>query len=399
MNLNFMRIIGVFLFVLLAASSLHAQNAEIIDNESGRITFAVDKVEIPDYVAGWVKPAGQIAAELNYDWDAAFYDAAHQIDWKSEILACSFEDDDKLFDIGSDVIFQMLLQAWCQHRPVVLSPDAVWMVIEQGFSLYVNNHPEEMRNHFVGHEGKKELALVSLSPPSSLSDWENLVKGFVDEIDRNTLTPFSSSLVADFSTTGIEEQIASKAILMDVAKQYFDYKDVLIVCGIPSITLTGTPEDWRKVLEKTKLLDDYGLDWWVRELEPVLNEFIAASERNPRLRFWRDIVRKRPLRKIHFPRPTCARTKQKISDFDGWFLKFFPFDTKGRRTPEKVSIKYQMPPETVCVPFTIEYVDNLGNMVETRKLEFVAGIVAVNQDIESMTLTPKIGWLVRTARE
>ena len=41
---------------------------------------------------------------------------------------------------------------------------------------------------------------------------------------------------------------------------------------------TGTPEDWRKVLEKTHTLEAIGLGWWTTELEPILPEFVKTAE-------------------------------------------------------------------------------------------------------------------------
>jgi hypothetical protein len=51
---------------------------------------------------------------------------------------------------------------------------------------------------------------------------------------------------------------------MDAMKSFFEYS-VSTMCGIPEITLEGTPEDWRKIEEKTKALAKYDLEWWVRD--------------------------------------------------------------------------------------------------------------------------------------
>ena len=78
---------------------------------------------------------------------------------------------------------------------------------------------------------------------------------------------------------------------MDVFKQYFNYQVMYIVCGIPYITLTGTPQDWQHVLSKTQKLKAYqGIAPWIEKLEPILKEFVAASEGKPRQVFWQSIV-------------------------------------------------------------------------------------------------------------
>lgn len=354
-------------------------------------TFAVDVVEPADKSIGWRLDGARLAESLHQEETNLF-----NSDWKPEILANSFAEEDYLFDIGEDVLFKMLLKAWCQHRPVVLTPDAVWMVITQGFSHYVNKHPEEMCDLLVSHEGKKELRIGTMDELfSSQADWERIIAGFTSEIDKYTVNDVATSLVADFSTTGINEKIASEVTLMDVVKPYFDYTVFYVVCGIPSITITGTPEDWRKVKQKTQALNAFGLEWWVSDLEPILDEFIKASEGNPNISFWKDIVKKTRPQTVQGP--TCGKRQPKLTKFDGWFLKLFPFDNDGD-TPKEVDITQTMLPETVCVPLRYEILAPDSTLIESHDLEIIAGIVGAQEDPKTFTLTPKIGWFVRTAK-
>ena len=317
-------------------------------------------------------------------------------DWEAEILANSFADVDNLYDIGEDVVFQMLLKAWCQHRPVVLTPDAIWLIICQQFSHIVNENPEQYRGVLVNHEGEKELKVESNDLFSDQADWEGLISRFTAEIDKYTNNGLATTLVADFSTTGTDERIASEVTLMDVVKPYFDYTAFYAVCGIPSITLTGTPDDWRKVLEKTRALEAFGLGWWTSELAPILQEFVKAAEGQPDYWFWKDIVNKTRPRNIQGP--VCAKRQPKLTKFDGWFLKFFPYDNKGK-TPVKVDITQTMLPETVVVPFKYQVVNLDSVVLEETPLELVAGIVGVLEDPDDFTMTPKVGWFVRTVKE
>ncbi|MBP5636211.1 MAG: DUF4419 domain-containing protein [Bacteroidales bacterium] len=348
-------------------------------------TFALDEVEKPEKGLYGLRSGEDIAKTLHTpnEFDAHI----------PEILANSFKDEPDLHVIGEDVLFQMLVKAWCQHRPVVLTPDAIWMVISQGFSHYVNKNPEKVRNKLVSHEGQMVLRVRTNDLLSSQADWEGTIGKFVSEIGKYTNEKVAETLVADFSTTGVNERIASEITLMDVVKPYFKYEAFYIVCGIPSITLTGTPMDWEKVLAKTKALRRFGLDWWVNDLEPILEEFINASKGRPDYWFWKDIVCKTRPRTVQGP--TCARHSPPVTKVDGWFLKFFPFDSNGR-TPEEVPITKTMLSETVCVPFTFIRVDERMEPIDSTKMELVAGIVAVKEDPATFALTPHIGWLVRT---
>ena len=380
----------LFLFLLSIGLQAMAQpDRLILHQEAGTVTFAVDKVELPNGLVGWEETGSQLARHLHHDPDGFS-------DWSPQILFNSFSTEKGMYDIGEDVVFQMLKLAWCQHRPVSLSPDVIWLLICQQFSHYVNKNPEKMRKHLVSHEGKEELVVKTNDLFSEQADWVGLIDGFAAEIGKYTRDDLSSTLVADFTTTGIDERIASEVTLMDVTKPYFEYLAIYAVCGIPSITLTGTPEDWKKVLAKTRALGHIGLEWWTAELEPVLQEFVKASEGNPDYWFWKDIVKKTRPRTIQGP--TCGRRYRPLTKFDGWFLKFFPFDEKGR-TPKRVTITHTMLPETVAVPFVYQVVSPQGRVLSQTPLELVAGIVGVQQDPETLLMTPKIGWFVRTAKE
>lgn len=377
---------------LLACVWLSAQPSRmILDQKEGRITFAVDDVDLPNRHCGRKMDGSELAVDIhrNFDWNMLSA-------WEPAILANSFADADNLYDIGEDVMFQMLLKAWCQHRPVVLTPDSIWLIICQQFSHIVNKDPERYRGVLVSHEGRKELQVKTKDLFSKQADWNGLISGFTAEIDKYTNNDLATTLVADFSTTGTDERIASEVTLMDVVKPFFEYKAIYAVCGIPSITLTGTPDDWRRVLAKTQALDAFGMVWWTSEIVPILEEFVKAAEGQPDYWFWKDIVKKTRPRKIQGP--VCARHQPRMTKFDGWFLKFFPYDNKGR-TPNKVKITQTMLPETVVVPFKYQVVTLDGVVLEETPLELVAGIVGVIEDPVNYSMTPKIGWFVRTVKQ
>ena len=74
----------------------------------------------------------------------------------------------------------------------------------------------------------------------------------------------------------------------DTLQHYFRY-EMMCGCGVPSITLTGTSEDWRNLRAKANGLKEFELDWWLDELLPVLDQFVAASNGQVDTAFWRSI--------------------------------------------------------------------------------------------------------------
>ena len=313
----------------------------------------------------------------------------------TRILAYSFKGDSLVLR-GPAVLFEMLRAAYADHRPVVLSPDAVWLIISQGFSRYVNAHAEEMRPLLVNHEGKQDLTIVSQKDLLTEDvDWAALMDDFTMQLSQNTRGDLAKTIIADFSTTGVTERIASQVTLMDVFKQYYNYQVMYIVCGIPYITLTGTPQDWQRVLGKAQQLKVYpGIAPWIEKLEPILKEFVAASEGNPHQKFWQSIVRQKRVGELRGG--GCSPDRPTM--LDGWFLKLFP--DKDGEVLDSIPYDYRyMPSEMVRVSFKYKMVDANGLVLSETPMELWAGFVGIDLNDATQALSPRIGWLVRTSNE
>ena len=308
-------------------------------------------------------------------------------------IAHSFSDDEEFYTFkGKDVFFQTIVRAYAQHRPLVLSPDMVWLLISQGFARYVNAHSEELRDQIVRHTEKMDLVVESKEELSHGNpDWEKLIAGFAEQIHEYTKGDIAKTITADFTTTGITERITSQVTLMETVKTYFDYIIHYMGCGIPSITLKGTPEDWQKVLEKTKQLEKYGMSDWFKSLTPILTEFVNASKGEPNQTFWQGMVKKeRPDELVG--NKVCDLRKPTV--LDGWMLKLFP-DENGQ-TLDQVPHTHEMPSERVYVNFRYQWIDPAnGNVLVDTPMELVAGYIGAEVDSETHALTPKMGWMVR----
>ena len=313
------------------------------------------------------------------------------------VVKTSFEGEHLCY-FADDNFYKCMVQAYADHHPLVLSPDIVWLIISQGFSRYVNAHAEEMRDLLVFHEGKMELVVNSNNDVLSPSgDWERLLNDFSTSISRNTKGELADLMIADFTTTGITERIASQVSLMDVVKKYFIYTNISAGCGIPSITLEGTPDDWQKVLDKVRCLKKYNLEKWASDLEDILTEFVKASKGKHNTSFWQNIVKKRRIDQIMVGN-YCLTDPKKITYLDGWFLKFFP-NALGE-TSDSVIWNTDMPQEMVRVGFRHILTDpDTGEPLDTIPMQLWAGFVGVEEDAKTHALTPKIGWLARIADE
>lgn len=366
-----------------------ASKGKILKRSKGSITFVVDEGLPAPKKTFAVKDGKAIADEIvgNTVPSAELY----------RVVKSSF-DDESLCYMGEDNLFKCMVNAYADHHPLVLSPDVVWLIIAQNFSNYVNKHSEEMRDLFVEHEGKMKIVVTEdndvLGKSGTKGDWEKLLSDFTAGVAANTKGDVAEMLTADFTTTGVTERIASQITLMDAVETFFEWWNMTMACGIPSITLTGTPDDWRKVQAKARSLEKYGLEKWSRQLDKVLAEFVKASEGQPDRVFWRSIVKKLRVDELKNIR-RCSGSD--VTMLDGWFLTFFPDKWFGVPR-EEVAWTSSMANEMVSVPFNQVYTHPVTNEeVEVVPMELWAGFVGVEVDSVTQAFTPKIGWLARVS--
>jgi len=363
--------------------------SKILRQSKGSITFVVDE-DLP-------APKKHVTT---YDEKGITYfimDKVGEGEYARSVVKTSYENE-RMGYMGIDNLFQCMVGAYADHHPLELSPDVVWLAIGQGFARYVNAHPKELRDQLVSHEGKKDLVVWSdndvLGPDA---DWEKLMQDFCDLIAQNTKGEVAEMMTSNFTTTSMTERVASQITLMETVKEYFNYLDMAGGCGFPFITLKGTPEDWQKVLDKTRGLSKYGLESWVKELEPILTEFVEASKGNPSQSFWQSIVKKRRVGKL-VTEKACGMDLDGTTKLDGWFLKFFP--SAWGETAKDVLWNTSMPSEMVRVDFKHQYYHPVTREVMAEvPMELWAGFVGFKEDPKTFAIIPQIGWFVRIAKE
>ncbi len=378
-----MKRLTTLILILLNTMVGWTQNSKIVAQSKGSITFVVDE-NLPETGRKTNLNKGNKLAQFMLSEDESIpKDSQH-------IIYSSFADDEFML-MGKDAFFRCVVKAYAEHRPLVLSPDMVWMLITQGFARYVNAHPEDLRDQLVSHTGKIDLVVQSDKDLlSEDADWEQLMDGFTAQIGQHTKGDIAKTITANFSTTEATERIASEITLMETVKSYFEYIVMRIACGIPTVTLTGTPKDWQKVLDKTQRLKQYGLGEWTDSLTPILTEFVEAAKGHPNQRFWQSIVKQTRPDKLE----GGACSNKKPTKLDGWLLKLFP-DENGQ-TLDQIAHTKSMPSERVRVNFKYQTVSPVnGAIIQETPMELMAGFVGAEVDTLTHAITPKMGWLVR----
>ena len=378
----------VFVIITLLTTTLLAGQAakkdKIIEKKEGSITFVVDEglepIEGKRILMDGKKLAKQILSPYEFPGEL-------------NIVATSFADERNLRYIGNlkDMFFRTVVTAYANHQSLVLSPDMIWLLISQGFARYVNAHPEELRPQLVEHDGKMDLVVIT--PEELLTgnpDWEKIMGDFSDSIQKYTKGDIAKTITANFTTTTPVTRIASEITLMESVKSYFEYVVMYLACGIPSVTLQGTPEDWQLVLDKAKRLKPYGLTEWIEELEPILTEFVRTAKGKPDQLFWQRMVKE-----VRLPRLKGGGcSSDKPTELDGWVLKLFP--NEQGVTLDKIPHTQNMPTDHVRVDFKYLIVaPGTGEVLRETPMELWAGFIGSEEDTITNTLMPKIGWLVR----
>jgi hypothetical protein len=306
------------------------------------------------------------------------------------IESCSDYHGTVLKNINYQPLLAAVYTAFSQHRPLVLTPDFIWLTIAQGVAHHMAIHGERLRSRLVSHQGKLDLVFechdwIAGSPENP---WPDAFDSWAGQIRDHVGPAVHDSLVCDFSTTGPIERAASQVVMMDIFERYFHYL-AYCICGIPTVTLEGTTADWHHLTDKAVALSVYELDWWLPHLLPVCEQFVRASRGDVDVTHWRNI---------------CKLQDDYGGDvINGWVAKLFPYLRKfingpcTRRNPifetGEGFQSFDAPSGLSRVPFTWRDVAT----GRSRRMEAVGGVVGVSQDTENLALRPKVGWAVREA--
>jgi hypothetical protein len=283
--------------------------------------------------------------------------------------------------------------AFSHHRPLILTPDIIWLTIAQGFSHHINHHAEEFRDRFVQHQGKLKLEVRTQS--TAIEDWQKAINDWTLQIRDHVGTDLHRQIICNFSTTTPITQTASQIVLMDSFKQYFDY--VLFgICGIPWIELQGTTGDWEEIRDRVKFIAQYDLDWWCDRLLPICEAFISTAQGDPQQAFWQQIYK-----------PQGVYGGDMIT---GWLGDLFPYlKSEISRLPVERNPMLAVPRSKIIdsqsnpqgqihglhssqIPIGLSQVQfTMFTTTSQQTLNLFAGFVGLQQS-ETGAVYPEIGW-------
>jgi hypothetical protein len=310
------------------------------------------------------------------------------------VLSCSdTSTNDLLVGNRFNGFLYTIHRAFADHRHLELSPDDIWLTICQGFSNHVSTNKEELEFMLLKEDHPDSIVVTTDPNIKEKHNWDQVIASFNTEILSFSNDEFQNLLIKKFTTTTPVITTTYQATLMDVTSHYINYTS-MTMCGIPSITLLGSSEDWKKIYSDIDQFNYFGMEEWVSELKPVIREFVNASEGNPNVEFWQSIYKN-----------VEVYDKRYIS---GWIIKFFPYlieDVSTATIQYKPNLfiegnRYLISDITIDnVPkgrakTTFFWIDYTVSPPKKQELLLCSGFIGMKQNVENMSLRPNIGWAI-----
>ena len=213
-----------------------------------------------------------------------------------------------------------VIEAYNNHRGLIVRPDDVWLAIITQFSFFVNGHAVALRKVFVSHDGKRELVVESGGNRYNM-DTASMINRMTALLEEQIADPsLRDWIMPNFTTTTSVDKTTCAIVMMGMMKDYFAYKFTLR-CGIPKVTLEGEKKDWQTILHRLEHLKQYGIQTiaWYHLLRPVLSRFVTAYDdpsHPDNLDFWNKIAHRE-----------LGSGPQWLS---GWITAFCVFNERGQ---------------------------------------------------------------------
>ncbi|KAI1758027.1 hypothetical protein F4782DRAFT_544413 [Xylaria castorea] len=344
--------------------------------------------------------ASLIAANSGYDYPKAIINDLEPQKRIGDLLQSSLDDEFPPVLIANNNGFvNAIVEAFDRHRHLVVRPEDIWLAILTQFSSYVNAHGEELRSHFVAHEGQKELVIKYDGADRYSIDFADFALKISNLMEENIIDPeLHRWITPAFSTTTQHDVAISSIVMMGMLQHYFQYTCVA-TCGIPSVTLLGEKTDYESILTRLDKLEQYGDEpsEFRRLLRPILTRFILSFDEPDSQEvgdFWRDVC--------------SVKSMSGSSIYNGWISAFCFWNSEGRRqlSSQSDDVYYRhidsddIPPGYTTLP--VKIIDH-GTVIEAEMLSGSVGISCTSSGRKSAgqdgvvgidTMQPHSAWFI-----
>ena len=304
-NVRFVRDTSAYVMVVDTAVHDSAINGELIPVNQGGFT---------EYFKGYSQE-GTNAKKMFY----AYSDSTSPFIRESSSMEMAF--------------INVVARAYADHNSIEINPDDIWLTILDGIRLHVKSNRDSLKERFVSPGTDTAIAIVnnSLSWDTTYEKWHGVIADLFDSLQMKMPVETGEPLNIKFSTTNPIDYNVSRSMVMAVASEYYTYT-LIESCGIPKIKVNGTKLDWSLLKDSfNKLASRLDLEWWAKELNPVLDEFINIFDGKINLSHWKNIYK-------YVESDDCG-----TDPVNGWITKFYPYigrDNLERRTDWNEGVDY-----------------------------------------------------------
>ncbi|KAI9166458.1 Glucan 1,3-beta-glucosidase [Paramyrothecium foliicola] len=169
------------------------------------------------------------------------------------------------------------VHAYSNHHHLTIRPDEVWFVIITQISFYINANAGKLRSLFVSHKGQEHLQIQTTGSINTV-DFGLLAERMTHLISQNVKDPqLRAWIMPSFSTTTTSDRVVASILFMGAMQKYFSY-EIMITCGIPTITLLGEKADWEIIQSRLDMLEKLGDEavQFAAMLRPILRNMILS---------------------------------------------------------------------------------------------------------------------------
>ena len=171
-----------------------------------------------------------------------------------------------------------LSEAWGSHYGIVVSPDIIFHIIMNEIATHIKNNSKHYRTLFSKSDEKISIVVTT-------SDPQLIDLALIMEQLKSLVPTDINDFLPTFTTTTISSKYAIMATFADAMQVYYKYG--MMCCGIPKVKVTGTDEDWDKIINIiNKFIEIFNL------IEPkYFNDLISLIEniKTNDVAFWKNI--------------------------------------------------------------------------------------------------------------
>ena len=161
-------------------------------------------------------------------------------------------------------------------------------------------------------------------------------------------------------------------------------------CGISSITLEGSVQDWEKIKSKLEFLSNKALKWWTKHLIPIIDNIIKTKyyyQKDQRLNkdlieFWKNMIKVKGKGDLYEPHR-----------INGWIVKFIPDYSDIKPKINEEIQETEVPDQIISCPMelTVLYLDGTKSIY---KCNLASGFFGMIQEHETFNVKPVVGYAI-----